>query len=168
MLPVFSEGRVEIGLINKILLTRIESNVDDLRLCRNVVVYSHGMKHLQIRCYVRADCLLLTGFPDSSVVPLPTEATVDCGHFSSRMPRKLCKHFLQTMNAVAFVAFNGRGIPGSSQSPVGSVQSRILNHDRQHRCFISTNHHRNLRLPRSHLRNADQWRKPRKNFSTRL
>jgi hypothetical protein len=48
MLPVFAEGRIEIGLINNILLTRIESNVDDLRLCRNVVVYSHGIWDLQL------------------------------------------------------------------------------------------------------------------------
>ena len=114
--PVFAEGRVEIGLLNKILLTRIESNIEDKRHCQSVIVYSHGM--LNSFRFIDGDLLFCihTGFPNSSVVPYPDSSSRECGHFSSRMPRKLCSHFLQTLNSVAFVAFNGRGIPGSSET----------------------------------------------------
>ena len=114
--PVFAEGRIEIGLLNKILLTRIESNIEDIRHCQSVIVYSHGM--LNSFRFIDGDLLFCihTGFPDSSVVPYPDSSSRECGHFSSRMPRKLCSHFLQTLNSVAFVAFNGRGIPGSSET----------------------------------------------------
>ena len=119
-LPIYTENRIEIGLLNDVLLTRIESNIDDVRACRNVVVYSHGLYRSSFR-FLCDSGHVPAGFPDSSVVPMPSDSTKECGHFSSRFPRNLCGHLLKTLNSVAFVAFNCRGVPGSSQTPAGSV-----------------------------------------------
>ena len=72
------------------------------------------------------------GFPDSSVVPtgmqdfLAAEAVGDewpehC-YFASRLPRKLCEYALKQLDNVAFVAFNTRGVPGSSAGAPQKVE----------------------------------------------
>ncbi|KAJ1463920.1 hypothetical protein T484DRAFT_1872159, partial [Baffinella frigidus] len=37
------------------------------------------------------------------------------GYWASRFPRKVCAHVLSKFSNVAFLAFNSRGIPGSSR-----------------------------------------------------
>jgi len=92
---------MEIVKVQDLILTRLEKNVESDQACQNVFLYNHG-------------------FPDASVTPdalmlfkqgVPTP---DHCFFASRFPRKLCEHLLKKFDRSVFVAFNTRGIPGSS------------------------------------------------------
>jgi len=99
---------LQIVRANNLLLTRIEHNCPyGLTGCKDVVIYNHG-------------------FPDSSIVPTAAQdfaaaSTVGAGwpegsYFSSRLPRKWCEYIIKQLANTAFVAFNTRGVPGSSSS----------------------------------------------------
>jgi len=106
MAAVLGADMLQILRVDDILLTRIEHNCEKgLSCCTDVVVYNHG-------------------FPDSSVIPCAIEdfaaacagtsqAPPD-GYFASRLPRKWCEYLMKQLPNTAFVAFNTRGVPGSS------------------------------------------------------
>ena len=106
---------LQIARVNEILLTRIEHNCPiGLAGCTDVIIYNHG-------------------FPDSSVVPtadqdLAAAVSADEGlpenaYFSSRFPRKLCEYVIKNLENIAFVAFNTRGVPGSSKSAPDKIET---------------------------------------------
>ena len=109
---MLTSSHLFITLVNGLLLTRIEHNCasSSLASCKDVIIYNHG-------------------FPDSSVVPTAKTdfdaagSTPEHGFFSSRMPRKWCEHVLKQLDDAAFVAFNTRGVPGSSQRAPDAVET---------------------------------------------
>ena len=108
---MLTSSHLFITLVNGLLLTRIEHNcASGLASCTDVIIYNHG-------------------FPDSSVVPTAMTdfdaagSTPEHGFFSTRMPRKWCEHVLKQLDDAAFVAFNTRGVPGSSQRAPDAVET---------------------------------------------
>ena len=109
-----SSPALQILRANDLLLTRIQHNCPaGLAGCSDVVIYNHG-------------------FPDSSVVPTAVQdfAAASAGaaeapadsYFSSRLPRKWCEYLMKQLPNTAFVAFNTRGVPGSSLTPPARVE----------------------------------------------
>lgn len=96
---------IEICVIGNSLLTRIEHNADTPASVKTVVLYNHGFPDSAVTPHALAEFSAVKG-TDS---PLPEH-----GFWASRFPRKVCEHLLKKREDVAFVAFNTRGIPGSS------------------------------------------------------
>ena len=102
---------LQVAKVDGILLTRVETNISPGGTCTAALVYCHG-------------------FPDASVTPNAFEeakqapdAPPEHGFWASRFPRKVCEHVLGKFSDVAFLAFNSRGIPGSSSGePPGRVE----------------------------------------------
>jgi pimeloyl-ACP methyl ester carboxylesterase len=118
---------LQVAKVDGILLTRVETNISPGKTCTAALVYCHG-------------------FPDSSVTPDAFEeakqapdAPPEHGFWASRFPRKVCEHVLGKFSDVAFIAFNSRGIPGSSsgvppsrvEDPPLDFESKTLSGDMQ-------------------------------------
>ena len=103
---------------NGLILTRIQHNCQEVGLlgCKDVLIYNHGFPDSSVIPTALKDYTALSESQSCASVPLD-------GYFSSRLPRKWCEYVMKHLRDAAFVAFNTRGVPGSSSMEPEKVET---------------------------------------------
>ena len=135
--PAAMAGSVQIVQTNGLLLTRIEHNCGPAGLagCADVVIYNHGFPDSSVVPTAMQDFVAASETGDARARTRARPETharstklrnagagaPDHLYFSSRLPRKVCEYVMKHVPNTAFVAFNTRGVPGSSAAPPGAI-----------------------------------------------